>query len=94
MNVGARIKELRIKSGYSQNALAEKAGVSQTHLRRIELEQADVTVGYLQLICDALGISISDFFFSEQEDELSSVISRLTPKQKGLLIDFLKSFGK
>lgn len=94
MNVGARIKELRIKSGYSQNALAEKAGVSQTHLRRIELEQADVTVGYLQLICDALGISISDFFFSEQEDELSSVISRLTPKQKGLLIDFLKSLGK
>lgn len=94
MNVGARIKELRIKSGYSQNALAEKAGVSQTHLRRIELEQADVTVGYLQLICDALGISISDFFFSEQEDELSSVISRLTPKQKGLLIDFLKSLDK
>ena len=91
MNIGERIKELRLKTGYSQNALAEKAGVSQTHLRRIELGQADVTVGYLQLICDALGISISDFFFSNEEDELTRSISRLTPKQKSLLNDFLKS---
>ncbi len=91
MNIGERIKELRLKTGYSQNALAEKAGVSQTHLRRIELGQADVTVGYLQLICDALGISISDFFFSNEEDELTRSISRLTPKQKSLLNEFLKS---
>ena len=91
MNIGERIKELRLKTGYSQNALAEKAGVSQTHLRRIELGQADVTVGYLQLICDALGISISDFFFSNEEDELTQSISRLTPKQKSLLNEFLKS---
>ena len=91
MNIGERIKELRLKTGYSQNALAEKAGVSQTHLRRIELGQADVTVGYLQLICDALGISISDFFFSNEEDELTRSISRLTPKQKSLLTEFLKS---
>lgn len=91
MNIGERIKELRLKTGYSQNALAEKAGVSQTHLRRIELGQADVTVGYLQLICDALGISISDFFFSSEEDELTRSISHLTPKQKSLLNEFLKS---
>ena len=91
MNIGERIKELRLKTGYSQNALAEKAGVSQTHLRRIELGQADVTVGYLQLIFDALGISISDFFFSNEEDELTRSISRLTPKQKSLLNEFLKS---
>lgn len=91
MNIGERIRELRLKTGYSQNALAEKAGVSQTHLRRIELGQADATVGYLQLICDALGITISDFFFSNEEDELTRSISHLTPKQKKLLTDFLKS---
>lgn len=91
MNIGERIRELRLKTGYSQNALAEKAGVSQTHLRRIELGQADVTVGYLQLVCDALGISISDFFFSNEEDELIMSISHLTPKQKKLLTEFLKS---
>lgn len=37
MNLGLRMKELREKRGFSQNKLAEWAGVSQTHLRRVEL---------------------------------------------------------
>ena len=92
MNIGNRIKTLREKSGYTQNALADKAGVSQTHLRRVELGQADITVGHLQLVCDALEISVKDFFnFNDEAEELSVALSNLTPKQKRLLIDFLKS---
>ena len=92
MNIGDRIKTLREKSGYTQNALADKAGVSQTHLRRVELGQADITVGHLQLVCDALEISVKDFFnFNDEAEELSVALSNLSPKQKNLLIDFLKS---
>ena len=92
MNIGDRIKTLREKSGYTQNALADKAGVSQTHLRRVELGQADITVGHLQLVCDALEISVKDFFnFNDEAVELSIALSNLSPKQKKLLIDFLKS---
>lgn len=92
MNIGERIKILREKSGYTQNSLADKAGVSQTHLRRVELGQADITVGHLQLVCDALNISIRDFFnVSEEAEELSVAMANLTPKQKRLLIEFLKS---
>lgn len=92
MNIGDRIKTLREKSGYTQNALADKAGVSQTHLRRVELGQADITVGHLQLVCDALEISVKDFFnFNNEAEELSIALSNLSPKQKKLLIDFLKS---
>jgi len=71
MEVGKRIEELREKRGYSQNRLAEWAGVSQTHLRRVELGEADITVGHLRLICDALGISLKDFFSeSDETDEI------------------------
>lgn len=92
MNIGERIKILREKSGYTQNFLAEKAGVSQTHLRRVELGQADITVGHLQLVCDALEISLKDFFnVNAETEELSVALSNLSPKQKKLLIDFLKS---
>ena len=92
MNIGDRIKTLREKSGYTQNALADKAGVSQTHLRRVELGQADITVGHLQLVCEALEISVKDFFnFNDEAEELSVALSNLSPKQKKLLIDFLKS---
>lgn len=92
MNIGNRIRFLRENSGYTQNSLADKAGVSQTHLRRVELGQADITVGHLQLVCDALDISVRDFFnINEEAEELSIAMANLTPKQKRLLIEFLKS---
>lgn len=92
MEVGERIKELRKRAGFTQNKLAEWAGVSQTHLRRVELGQQDITVGHLQLVCDALGISLKDFFnFNEETEEIAVAMSKLTPRQKNLLIEFLKS---
>lgn len=92
MDVGARIKKLREKSGFTQNRLAEWAGVSQTNLRRVELGQQDITVGHLQLVCDGLGVTLAEFFNTENgEDSFSDAISKLTPKQKQLLIEFLKS---
>ena len=92
MDVGKRIITLRERCGLSQNGLAERAGVSQTHLRRVELGQADITVGHLQLICDAMGITLTDFFHEETDsDEISLALSKLSPKQKNLLQNFLES---
>ena len=92
MDVGKRITDLRKQCNFTQNGLAERAGVSQTHLRRVELGQADITIGHLQLICDAMGISIQDFFNETTDsDELVEALSKLSPKQKKLLLTFLKS---
>ena len=92
MNVGERLHKLRNMCWLTQNGLAERAGVSQTHLRRVELGQADITVGHLQLLCDAMNISIQEFFNVDNKyDELSIALSKLTPKQKKLLIDFIES---
>lgn len=92
MDVSKRIISLRERCGLTQNGLAERAGVSQTHLRRVELGQADITVGHLQLLCDAMSISMQDFFQEESEsDEISVAFSKLSPKQKTLLLTFLES---
>ena len=92
MDVSKRIIALRERCGLTQNGLAERAGVSQTHLRRVELGQADITIGHLQLLCDAMSISMQDFFKEENNsDEMSSVLSKLSPKQKTLLLSFLQS---
>ena len=91
MNVSKRIITLRERCGLTQNGLAERAGVSQTHLRRVELGQADITIGYLQLLCDAMNISIQDFFQDESNSDDMAVFSKLSPKQKKLLISFLES---
>ena len=92
MDVSKRLISLRERCGLTQNGLAERAGVSQTHLRRVELGQADITVGHLQLLCDAMGISIQEFFREElNNDEISVAFSKLSPKQKNLLLTFLES---
>lgn len=92
MNIGERIRGLREKLGYSQNELAERAGISQTHLRRVELGQSGITIAHMEMVCDALGIALKDFFDVYAEpDEFSEAIAKLSPKQKKLLLDFLKS---
>lgn len=92
MDVSNRLRHLREQCGYTQNGLAERAGVSQTHLRRVELGQADITVSHLQLLCDAMGISLKEFFVEmPDENEISTAIARLSPKQKKLLLAFLDS---
>ena len=78
MDVSKRIIALRERCGLTQNGLAERAGVSQTHLRRVELGQADITVGHLQLLCDAMSISLNDFFSEDVDsDEIGSAFSKL-----------------
>lgn len=92
MEVGKRLRDLREQCGFTQNGLAERAGVSQTHLRRVELGQADITVSHLQLVCDAMGLSLGEFFADTSDgDELVAALSNLSPKQKKLLLAFLES---
>ena len=70
MDVSKIIISLRERCGFTQNGLAERAGVSQTHLRRVELGQADITVGHLQLLCDTMNISLKDFFDDKVFDDV------------------------
>lgn len=92
MDVGARIRELRERRGFSQNKLAEWANISQSHLRRVEMGEADITVGRLCLICDTLGVTVAEFFGeSAEREEVLSAVSALSSEQRARLIEFLHS---
>jgi transcriptional regulator with XRE-family HTH domain len=92
MDISKRLIHLRQQCGYTQNGLAERAGISQSHLRRVELGQADITIGHLELLCDAMSISLKDFFNElSTEDEIATAFSKLSPRQKKLLLVFLES---
>lgn len=96
MEVGKRIKQLREQKNYTINKLANTAGVSQSYLRDVELENKNPTISFLSLICDALNISLKDFFNEETEtsiisDPIVQSIYKLTPQQKKALLEFLKT---
>ena len=97
MKVGERITELRNLRGITVNKLANLAGVSQSHLRDIELGIKNPTIETLSYICDGLRISISGFFDIEKNDIspfLMSSIKHLNEEQQKLLSDFLESILK
>ncbi len=99
MDIGKRITYFRTKKNYSVNKLANLAGISQSYLRDIELGNKNPTVELLSWICQALELSLKDFFdetYSENvlEDPLWTKIYSLTPSQKKALLAFLDAMTK
>ena len=96
MDVGKRITNLRATKGLSTTALAHKADLAQNHLRDIELGNKNPTVETLSYICDALEISLAEFFAEEtenslMEDETLRTFYRLSAYQRKALLLFLKT---
>ncbi|MCD7870194.1 MAG: helix-turn-helix domain-containing protein [Enterocloster clostridioformis] len=98
MDVGKRIAYFRTAKHYTVNKLATLAGISQSYLRDIELGRKNPTVEVLSYICDALNISLCDFFDDEGmgrmfNDPLLSELYKLNEEQKNTLIAFIKTLN-
>lgn len=96
MEVGKRITYFRTKKGYSVNRLANLSGISQSYLRDVELGNKNPTVEILSYLCDALHITLCDFFNDQTQDRLDSspLLSRiyqLTPAQQEAFLKLLDS---
>lgn len=98
MEIGKRIAGLRERKGWTTNRLANACGLSQSFLRAVELEEKGISVENLSLVCDALGISLRDFFDQPQEPEtpasrLERRVRELTPRQQGSLLALLDAMA-
>ncbi|MCI1142560.1 helix-turn-helix domain-containing protein [Sphingomonas sp. WKB10] len=60
LRIGETIRNERRRSGLSQEALADEAGLDRSHLGRIERGERNLTLLNLFRIADALGTRASD----------------------------------
>ncbi len=67
-----RIKRIRNSLGLSQDALAQKAGVSRPFLSTIETGSAVPTVKNAIKIAEALGVTVDELFAPDEEDSRPS----------------------
>ncbi len=58
--IGDRLKDLRIRRALTQQELAEKAGISQNTLNRIELNKAEPHMSTLRKLARALNVDPSE----------------------------------
>ncbi len=93
MDIGSRLRELRQKAGFSGNALARKAGVAQSTVSEIEAGHALPSLSTLSRLCEAMGITLGDFFGTTAREPLPprlryllALARRLEPKELNVVI--------
>ena len=57
VKLGARIRELRMEKGWSQEKLADACGLHRSHMGEIERGRANITLATLFIIADKLQTS-------------------------------------
>lgn len=59
---GSCVRTLRLATGLSQIEFGEKCGFYQTYLSRIETGKANPTLNAIEVIANALGMTVFDLF--------------------------------
>ena len=75
MDIGTKIRNLRISKGMTQEKLAEATDLSTRTVQRIENGEVDPRANSLQLIAKALDVEYG-YFIEEAEDPVSSSTGR------------------
>lgn len=70
MNVGHRIRQLRIKNGLTQEELASRCELTKGFLSQLENDIAVPSLSTLMDIVEVLGTNMSDFFKEDRGDKL------------------------
>lgn len=78
MELGEKLKALRLRDHMTLVELSRRSGVSKSLLSRIESGRSVPTVTTIQKIASAFGIILSDFF-SDNEANLSNLHTNLNP---------------
>lgn len=90
MIIAERIIQLRTEKGYSTNKLSQLAEIAQATLREIEIGQKSPNIITLEKICNALEISLADFFSEDKESDGSKTDDLPADAKKEL--DLFKEF--
>ena len=69
VDVGERLRFVRVRHGLSQRALARRAGVTNSTISLIEANRVNPSVGALKRILDGVPIGMAEFFALEPERE-------------------------
>ena len=101
MNIGSKIKDLRVQKGLTQEELANRAELSKSFISQVERDQTSPSIATLYDILQCLGTNLADFFnetreeqvvfshtdyFEKQDQELNNTIQWIIPNaQKNMM---------
>ena len=80
VNVGERLRQLRLSLGISVRTLATQAGFSPSLISQVEHGQVTPSIGSLERIAMALGVSLGKFFAEPEPSIVGLVRASARPK--------------
>lgn len=69
LSIGQQIKQLRLDKGLTLQELAERAGLTASHISQIENAKSSPSLATLKVISRELGCRLIDFFADELVDD-------------------------
>jgi transcriptional regulator with XRE-family HTH domain len=96
LDIGQRVKDLRTLKGMKVVELAKKAHISQPYLSDIEKSRTTPSIDKLTSICDALEITLGEFFGHTPDLppdllQLVETAKKLTPEERKSITDMIKT---
>lgn len=99
MNVLAKIERLRNERGWTNYRLAKEAGLQQSTIFSMFKKNNTPTIPTLEAICDAFGLTLSEFFadgnvptdLTEDQKLMLQNWNMLSDKQQKILFDLIKN---
>jgi len=100
--IAVRVKQLCDERGITKYKLSQMTGMSQTALGNITSKSSVPTIPTLQKICDALGITLAQFFaqdgvrldLTDLQKEILETWDELDVKEREIMISFVRSLRK
>lgn len=74
--IGQRIRKFRKINALSQETLAEKVGISTTHMSHIETGNTKLSLAVLVNLSLALGVSTDDLLFEQSSVSKNSLMNK------------------
>lgn len=62
-DLGNRIRELRIRTGLSQEKFALQIGMDRTYFASVEAGKRNIAIQNIKKIADGLGVTLSELFY-------------------------------
>ncbi len=70
MDIGAKLKELRVLKGLTQEELADRAELSKGFISQVERDLTSPSIATLMDILQCLGTSIGEFFNDGSDEQI------------------------
>jgi transcriptional regulator with XRE-family HTH domain len=96
--IGQRIRKIRKAQGFSQETLAEQAGISVTHMSHIETGNTKLSLPVLVDLAEILDVRTDDLLYDEifaerssTIDEIVQILNTCTVQQLKIIKNILKT---